>query len=191
MRHSFIIKLFHVVIVAVLLTSAVYAYSIKYETISQLEQSAKLKNKIKRERESVAVLKAEWQRFNRPERLQELASRGLDLQPLSVFQIDKAANLPNRQPKSDEIGRKLEMLMSGTETPVGSISNKTTQWGQAPNTSKTPSNKISPQSVVKKTSKPLDIPQAKNTPKSVSKEKQLKQAVKPSAAKPASVPNGL
>ena len=56
-----------------LIASAGYAYSIKYETLYYAEQVAKLKSKVQREREVIAVLQAEWHYLDRPDRLQEAA----------------------------------------------------------------------------------------------------------------------
>ncbi len=112
-------RFFHIAAIALLVSSAVYAYSVKYETIFLSEQVAKAKARIQRERDTLAVLQAEWQRLNRPERLQALADRHLGLQPLSVQQIVRFADVPQRQPKIDAIGRKLETLGLGqpTNTP--------------------------------------------------------------------------
>ncbi|MFN3671184.1 MAG: hypothetical protein ACK4VM_04665 [Bosea sp. (in: a-proteobacteria)] len=113
------IKLLHVIAIAALVSSAVYAYGIKYETTLEAEQAQKLRSKAQRERDAIAVLKAEWQYLNRPDRLQTLADRHLDLQPLQITQILRAADIPNRGPKVDAIGRKLEDLGLAlpTETP--------------------------------------------------------------------------
>ncbi len=113
------LKFLHVVAIGALVSSAVYAYSIKYETTLEAEKLQKLKGMAQRERDLIAVLKAEWQFLNRPDRLQALADRHLDLQPLSVTQIVRAADIPERGPKVDAIGRKLEDLGLGlpTETP--------------------------------------------------------------------------
>lgn len=113
------LKFLHVVAIGALVSSAVYAYSIKYETTLEAEKLQKLKGMAQRERDLIAVLKAEWQFLNRPDRLQALADRHLDLQPLSVSQIVRAADIPERGPKVDAIGRKLEDLGLGlpTETP--------------------------------------------------------------------------
>jgi cell division protein FtsL len=104
------IRFLHIVAIAALVVSAVYVYSVKYDTILLAERVAKLKNQVQREKDSIAVLKAEWQRLNRPERVQALADTHLDLQPLSVLNIARFDELPQRQPKTDEIGRKLETL---------------------------------------------------------------------------------
>jgi cell division protein FtsL len=113
------IRLLHIIAIGALVASAVYAYSVKYETIFLAERVAKLKNQMQREKDSIAVLKAEWQRLNRPERVQALADSHLDLQPLSVLNIGRFDEVPQRQPKTDEIGRKLETLGLGmpTSTP--------------------------------------------------------------------------
>ncbi len=113
------IKLLHVLAIGALVSSAVYAYSIKYETTLEAEQLQKLRTKAQRERDAIAVLKAEWQYLNRPDRLQTLADRHLDLQQLQITQIVRASDIPNRGPKVDTIGRKLEDLGLAlpTETP--------------------------------------------------------------------------
>jgi len=123
-----VIKLLHIIAIGALVSSALYAYSIKYETTLQAEQLQKLKSKAQREREAIAVLKAEWQFLNRPERLQALADKHLDLQPLQTTQIVRLSDIPNRGPKVDSIGRKLEDLGLGlpTETPRDRKSNTAT-----------------------------------------------------------------
>ncbi len=128
------IKLLHIIAIGALVSSALYAYSIKYETTLQAEQLQKLKAKAQREREAIAVLKAEWQFLNRPERLQALADKHLDLQPMQITQIVRLSDIPNRGPKVDSIGRKLEDLGLGlpTETPRDRKSNTATTPGARP-----------------------------------------------------------
>lgn len=128
------IKLLHIIAIGALVSSALYAYSIKYETTLQAEQLQKLKAKAQREREAIAVLKAEWQFLNRPERLQALVDKHLDLQPLQITQMVRLSDIPNRGPKVDSIGRKLEDLGLGlpTETPRDRKSNTATTPGARP-----------------------------------------------------------
>ena len=104
------IRVVHMVVICILIASAGYAYSIKYDTLYYAEQVAKLKAKVQKERNAIAVLKAEWHFLNRPDRLQAAADRHLDLQPLNVQQLARLSDLPNRPPRADEIGRKLESL---------------------------------------------------------------------------------
>ncbi|KPF66017.1 hypothetical protein IP69_16260 [Bosea sp. AAP35] len=126
------IKLLHVVAIGALVSSAFYAYTIKYDTTLEAEQLQKIRMKAQRERDAIAVLKAEWQYLNRPDRLQALAERHLDLQPFSVTQVVRMSDIPNRGPKVDAIGRKLEDLGLGlpTETPKDRKASATTPGGR-------------------------------------------------------------
>jgi hypothetical protein len=115
------IKFFHVVAIGGLIASATYAYTIKYETLYHGEQLAKLKQRSQKEREAIAVLKAEWQHLNRPDRLQMLSERHLALQPLAATQLVRFSDIPARAPKVDDIGRKLEALGLSNDLPTASI----------------------------------------------------------------------
>jgi hypothetical protein len=116
------IKFLHVVAIGALISSATYAYTIKYDTLLHGEQLAKLKQQSLKEREAIAVLKAEWQHINRPDRLQVLSERHLQLQPLAATQLVRFADVPNRGPKSDDIGKKLEALgLTRDEAPTASL----------------------------------------------------------------------
>lgn len=113
------LKLLHVLAIGGLIASAGYVYRVKYDTLYQQEEVAKLRNAVKRERDAIAVLRAEWQMLDRPERIQALVQHNLDLQPLNVGQFAKLDEIPMRQPRGDEIGKKLELLglAQPTETP--------------------------------------------------------------------------
>jgi hypothetical protein len=112
------IRLLHILAITILIGSAAYAYSIKYESLYYAEEVVKLKGKLAREREAIAVAKAEWSLMIRPDRLQRLTEQHLDLQVMSVNQLGKFADLPVRPPKGDAIGMKLEALIrEPTATP--------------------------------------------------------------------------
>jgi cell division protein FtsL len=113
------LRILNVAAVLALLGSAVYAYSIKYDTILYTEQIAKTKHAIKKERDAIGMLRAEWAHLTRPERIQALADKHLDLQPMQLSQIVRADRLPEKGGKVDSIGRKLEMLglSEPTNTP--------------------------------------------------------------------------
>lgn len=114
-----LLRIVHMFAIAAIVGSAVYAYSIKYETIWHGEQVAKLKHKIERERDAIAVLRAEWAHLSRPERIQAIADKHLDLQLLALSQIVRPGDLPEKAAKVDAIGRKLELLglAEPTSTP--------------------------------------------------------------------------
>lgn len=109
-------KVLHVAAIGALVSSALYAYTIKYDTTLHAEQLAKLKAKAVRERDAIAVLKAEWQYLNRPDRIQPLADKHLALQPLGIGQIVRMQDIPVKGPKVDSIAKKMEDLGMSTAT---------------------------------------------------------------------------
>ncbi|KLK91083.1 hypothetical protein AA309_21735 [Microvirga vignae] len=128
-------KLLHFVAISALIASAGYAYSIKYDTLYYAEQVAKLKSKVQREREAIAVLQAEWQYLDRPDRLQAAADQHLDLHALKIQQLARLSDLPNRPTREDEIGRKLEALglLEPTATPKDKSNEARTPSTRTPN----------------------------------------------------------
>ncbi|MHB2167570.1 cell division protein FtsL [Alsobacter sp. R-9] len=116
-------RLLHILAIAALIGSALYAYRIKYDTLYLSEQVAKLKTRIAREKEAIAVLRAEWQFVNRPDRVQMLADKHLpDLAPAAVTQAVRWSEIPPRPAQADAIGAKLEALglAAPTNTPTSS-----------------------------------------------------------------------
>ena len=114
------IRLSHVVAIAALIGSAGYAYSIKYESIIQAEQLARLQADVDRERAAIAVLRAEWTLLNRPDRVQALAERHLDdIVEMDPRRITRFSDLPERGERDDGIALKLEALglAAPTATP--------------------------------------------------------------------------
>jgi cell division protein FtsL len=113
------VRFLNLLAVMALIGSAIYAYTIKYETIFHAEKIVKLNHEIKAEQDQIAMLRAEWTHLTRPERIQALADKLLDLQPVALHQIVSADALPTKAPKIDAIGRKLEALglTEPTNTP--------------------------------------------------------------------------
>jgi cell division protein FtsL len=120
-----VIRLLNVMAIAALVGSAIYAYTIKYETIFHAEEITKLKYDIKAAHDSIDMLRAEWTHLARPERIESLADKFLDLQPPAVTQIVRIDALPEKAPNVDAIGRKLEALglAEPTNTPQDQNSN--------------------------------------------------------------------
>lgn len=100
----------HLLAITILIGSAGYAYSIKYETLYYAETLTKLKAKLQKEREAIAVSKAEWALLTRPDRLQRMVERHLDLQPMSIAQLARLSDLPTRPQRGDVIAAKLDTL---------------------------------------------------------------------------------
>ena len=114
------LRLLNVAAIAALIGSAVYAYSIKYETILYAEQILKTKHQIADEQDGIERLRAEWSILTRPDRLAALANQGLGLQKLGLDQIVQPTDLPDPPPKVDSIGRKLDSLGLGEPTATPS-----------------------------------------------------------------------
>lgn len=79
------------------LGTAVWTYSIKYETEKQLAEIRSLKAQIETERETIELLTADWAFLTQPERLQKLAARyqeSLKLDVTTATQIVNSSELP-------------------------------------------------------------------------------------------------
>lgn len=113
------LRLLNVLAVAGLIGTAMWAYSIKYDTIYYAEQVKKLEKRLDRERDGISVLRAEWQHINRPVRLQVLADRHLQLQTLHATQIAKATDVPFKPKEDDLLGSKLDQLLTGSTSAPG------------------------------------------------------------------------
>ena len=90
------LRVLHIGVVAALVLAAADVYKIKFDSTLQAEQVAKLRSEIRRERNAVAALRAEWTALDNPDRIQALARRHLALKPLDVGQFDKLDQLPAR-----------------------------------------------------------------------------------------------
>jgi cell division protein FtsL len=91
-------RFIHLIVVAALVVAAVNVYTIKYESAVRAEQVAKLAAEIKHERETIAVLRADWAVLDNPTRIQALARRHLALKMLDPAQIEHLDRLPERPP---------------------------------------------------------------------------------------------
>jgi len=113
-------RLLHLVVVAALVCAAVYVYKIKFDSTVQAERVARLRSEIRRERDAIAALRAEWSQLDNPGRIQGLAKRHLTLTPIEPTQIDSFERLPERPLEtipSDPIGT---MIEAEPDYPIGS-----------------------------------------------------------------------
>ena len=83
--------------VAIAVAAAGAVYDLKLEANRAFDKAAALQREIQRERDTIAVLKAEWAQLNQPGRIQALANRHLDVKPLDVLQIVRPADVPERE----------------------------------------------------------------------------------------------
>ena len=85
---------------------AFWAYSENYETQQSLARVNELQRQIGVERETLAILKAEWSYLNRPERLRGLVDLNFErlaLLPLQPFHYAEVDQIPYPAPDLDDI----------------------------------------------------------------------------------------
>ena len=122
-----ILRLLNLVVIGALVLAAAYVYRIKYDATLQAERLAKLRGEVRQERDKIAALRAEWEQLDNPERIEALAKRFLQLQPIAPTQFDTLDRLPERPPQgttasTDPIGGMIDDLeQPKTVGPTGSI----------------------------------------------------------------------
>jgi len=79
-------------------------YSLKHYTGVAADRVRILESKIAEQDEGLRILRAEWSHLNQADRLQTLAERYLDLEPLGPPQLAQLRDLPLRSLVSEEPG---------------------------------------------------------------------------------------
>ncbi|KQT88337.1 hypothetical protein [Aurantimonas sp. Leaf443] len=100
------LKTIDIVLIAVMISAAAYTYTVKHEAELIEDEIAKVERKIALERETIALLEADWSLLDQPDRLQRLAAAfeaDLKLSPVESHQIVSAAAVPMKpvEPVSD------------------------------------------------------------------------------------------
>jgi hypothetical protein len=117
-------RLLNIMVIGALILAASFVYKIKFDSTLQAERVAKLSGELRRERDAVASLRAEWARLDTPGRIQGLASRHLALRPIQPTQFDSLDQLPDRPPavvppaSPDPVGA---MIAPATPETTGSV----------------------------------------------------------------------
>jgi hypothetical protein len=118
-------RILNLCVFVLLVMAAAYVYEIKFESTLRAERIAKMRSDVRRERDAIAALRAEWAQLENPARLQGLVRRHLKLGPIEPTQFDSFDRLPERPPQivkppdDDAIARMLETPDS--EGPTGSV----------------------------------------------------------------------
>src|SRR5512143_2190896 len=81
------LRFVNICLVLGLVALAYVIYQVKYEARALDEEIASLGKEIDTERDSLAVLRAEWSLLNRPERIERLAEKYLKLAPIQPRQL--------------------------------------------------------------------------------------------------------
>ncbi len=110
------VRLLNVLAIVALVGTAIFAYSVKYETIYRAEKIVQLRETLQTENDQIGTLRAEWEHVSRPERIAALADQFLKLQTPALTQIVPANGLPDKGPPHDDIGQELDAL--GLQNPA-------------------------------------------------------------------------
>ena len=118
-------RLVNFCVFVLLVLAAAYVYEIKFESTLRAERIAKMRNDLRRERDAIAALRAEWAQLENPARIQGLVLRHLQLGPIGPMQFDSLDQLPERPPQivqpppDDAIASMIENPDS--DGPTGSV----------------------------------------------------------------------
>ena len=122
-----IVRILNLVVIGALIMAAAYVYRIKYNSTVQAERLAKIRSEVRREREAIAALRAEWGELQTPTRIEALTKRYLHLKPIAPTQFDKLNALPEQPPQlvkpdsRDPIGEVIENLEEPPAAMTGSL----------------------------------------------------------------------
>ena len=107
-----ILRILNFVVIGLLVLAAADVYRIKFDSTVQAEHLAKLRAEVRRERDKIAALRAEWGELDNPARIELLAKRFLKIRPVSPTQFDALDHLP---------ARPIEPVRPGDADPIGGI----------------------------------------------------------------------
>jgi cell division protein FtsL len=122
-----IVRVLNLAVIGALIMAAAYVYRIKYDSTVQAERLAKIRSEVRRERDAIAALRAEWGELESPARIEALAKRYLHLKPIAPAQFDKLNALPEQPPQlvkpdsRDPIGEVIENLEEPPAAMTGSL----------------------------------------------------------------------
>jgi cell division protein FtsL len=115
-------RLLNILVIAALIVAATYVYKIKFDSTLQAERVAKLHGEIRKERNAIAALRAEWAKLESPGRIQGLAERHLKLEPIKSTQFDSLDRLPVRPPDVPPPGADpISVMLGNPPETTGSV----------------------------------------------------------------------
>lgn len=114
-------RLLNILVIGALIVAASYVYKIKFDSTLQAEKVAKLGGEIRDQRNAIASLRAQWARLATPERIQGLAQRHLQLQPVKAAQFGDFNALPERPPLAPPAADDSIGAMLGNPEATGSV----------------------------------------------------------------------
>jgi hypothetical protein len=107
-----IVRFLNLIVIGALVMAAAYVYRIKFDSTVQAERLAKLRTEVRRERDTIASLRAEWGELDNPARIEALAKRFLKLKEIVPTQFDSLDHLPDQPP---------DYMRPGAKDPIGGM----------------------------------------------------------------------
>ncbi|MGA8613546.1 MAG: hypothetical protein WB760_18125 [Xanthobacteraceae bacterium] len=107
-----ILRVLNFVVIGLLVLAAADVYRIKFDSTVQAEHLAKLRAEVRRERDKIAALRAEWGELDDPARIESLTKRFLKIRPVAPTQFDALDHLP---------ARPIEPVRPDDADPIGGI----------------------------------------------------------------------
>jgi len=120
------LRMINLIVIGALVLAAAYVYRIKFDSTVQAERLAKIRSEVRRARDAIAALRAQWGELDNPARIEALAKRHLKLEPIQPMQFDALDQLPDHPPQiadpnsRDPIGAAIEKLEEPAAT-TGSV----------------------------------------------------------------------
>jgi hypothetical protein len=99
-----ILRILNFIVIGALVLAAADVYRIKFDSTVQAERLAKIRGEVRRERDSIAALRAQWAELDDPARIEALAKRYLPLKPIAPTQFSSLDQLPDRLPQFSKPG---------------------------------------------------------------------------------------
>jgi cell division protein FtsL len=117
-------RLLNLFVIIGLVAAAAYVYEIKFQATLDAERLAQMRGEIRRERDAIAALRAEWAKLVTPRRIEGLAQRHLPLKPIDAHQISSLDNLPERpKPPVPDNADPIGAIIEETDIPTASVGN--------------------------------------------------------------------
>ena len=98
-------RLLNFCIVVLLVVATAYVYEIKFEATQRYTKVVEMRKEVRRKRDAIAALRAEYARLENPARLEKLAQRFLTLRPAELWQFQSLDGLPERRPEFPQANR--------------------------------------------------------------------------------------
>lgn len=137
-------------------------YQVKYEVQHLEHQLSSVRQDIKQDRNALHVLEAEWSYLNRPQRLERLAEKHLEMEPATTKQVASVTHLPPRITHSLPASAERDTLpkMDGVPVPFAK------PWSLQPRRAETRLASAEPAPQTTEQSKPAEARTAKTAPAS-------------------------